>query len=192
MPTALALLAFRLAGEAPPPNLSGDTAVQVALIGALAPIVAVIVNEIVQRTRRVRTTRAAAAGEPPAPDEGRVLAPMEEVPREQYDALLSRVVALDELAASRERSHESSLASYRERAERAEADEDRVRRESDGELERLRDRYEAELARLRERQEEELGRVRARLEDEMRGRIRAETMLAGFQGGGGHDAGRRR
>lgn len=117
---------------------SPEAAVQIALIGALAPIVLVVVNEIFKRWR--------GRGAAPEPREG-VLSPVEEVPRAQYDALLERIADVDETLAM-ERAHRAAeTAWFRQRIADLEEDVEQCRERCEREVDRLRDRLTAEVER---------------------------------------------
>lgn len=144
-----------LAAEAPSPSLSpsAGVAVQIALIGALAPVILVIVNEIFRRWRSKSTD------DPPRDG---LLAPVEEVPRHQFDSLLDRIGHLDNVIGDQSKRHEAERQSWR--SER-------------GELER-------EIDRCRDRCSNELDRLRERLSDEIERRSRAEALLSMMQSRG--------
>jgi hypothetical protein len=147
-PTGLAA-ALTLAADAPagPP---ASVAVQVALIGALAPIFLVVVNELFKRWRA-------------KPDEPRdsLLAPVEEVPRDQYDKLLEvvadqadQIISLQQaLATNQMRFEEERRVAQREKdieRERYEEEGDQLRERLAGEIER-RARAEARAELLEQR-----------------------------------------
>jgi hypothetical protein len=117
---------------------SPEAAVQIALIGALAPIVLVVVNELFKRWK--------GRGGEPEPREG-VLAPVEEVPRAQYDALLERIADVDETLAMERARYAASDTWHRGRIAELQEDLEQCRERCDREIDRLRDRLTAEVER---------------------------------------------
>lgn len=119
----------------PPMPQDPNTAVWVALIGALAPVVYLLANEVLKRIRWGSNTHGTG-----------MLAPAEEVPRAQYETLLERLAELDNRLQRAHEAHEAERERWRQ---------ERCSLEDEGDV--LRDRLTAEVERR--------ARAEAKLED---------------------------